>query len=69
MSVIAAQSRDRAVEVLLVQDGVFAELPGTLAVCVNDEDVVARGMDTAYRRVGYDEIARMVCDASSVTVW
>lgn len=69
MSVIAAQSGARPVEVVLVQDGVFADIPPPLAVCVNDEDVVARGIDTRYRRVGYDEIAKMVCDAACVTVW
>jgi sulfur transfer complex TusBCD TusB component (DsrH family) len=69
MSVIAAHSGDRTVEVVLVQDGVFAEIPAALAVCVNDEDVVARGIHTPYRRVGYDEIAKMVCDAACVTVW
>jgi sulfur transfer complex TusBCD TusB component (DsrH family) len=69
MSVIAAQSRDRSVEVVLVQDGVFVELPATLAVSVNGDDVAARGIDTPYRRVGYDDIAKMVCDAVCVTVW
>jgi hypothetical protein len=69
LAVIAAQGRDRAVDVLLVQDGVLAELPATFAVCVNDEDVAARGIDTTHRRVGYEEIAKMVCDATSVTVW
>jgi len=69
MSVIAAQSGARPVEVVLVQDGVFADIPASLAVCVNDEDVAARGIDTPYRRVGYTEIAKMVCDAACVTVW
>jgi hypothetical protein len=69
LSVIAAQSRERPVEVVLVQDGVFAELPALPAVCVNDEDVAARGIETPYRRVGYDDIANMVCGAASVTVW
>jgi sulfur transfer complex TusBCD TusB component (DsrH family) len=57
------------VEVVLVQDGVFADMPASLSVCVNDEDAAARGIDTPYRRVGYVDIARMVCDAASVTVW
>lgn len=69
MSVIAAQSAARPVQVVFVQDGVFADIPASLAVCVNDEDVVARGIDTPHRRVGYAEIAKMVCDAASVTVW
>lgn len=69
MAVIAAQSQDRSVEVVLVQDGVFVELPGALAVSVSNDDVTARGIETPYRRVGYDDIAKMVCDASSVMVW
>ena len=69
MSVIAAQSGARPVAVVLVQDGVFAEIPASPAVCVNDDDVVARGIETRYRRVKIDEIAKMVCDAASVTVW
>ncbi len=69
LSVIAAQSRERAVEVVLVQDGVFAELPASTPVCVNDEDATARGIDTPHRRVGYEDIAAMVCGAACVTVW
>ncbi len=69
LAVMAAQSRERGVEVVLVQDGVFADMPPSLSVCVSDEDVTARGIDTQHRRVGYDDIARMVCDAASVTVW
>lgn len=69
MSVIAAQSRERPVEVVLVQDGVFADVPASLSVYVNDEDAAARGIDPPHRRVGYTDIARMVCDAASVTVW
>jgi sulfur transfer complex TusBCD TusB component (DsrH family) len=69
MSVIAAQSGARPVEVVLVQDGVFADIPAALTVCVNDDDVAARGIDTPHRRVSYDEIAKMVCDAACVTVW
>ncbi len=69
MSVIAAQSRNGSVDVVLVQDGVFSEFPSPLAVSVSHDDVTARGIDTPYRRVGYDDIAKMVCDAASVTVW
>lgn len=69
VAVIAAQRRDRTVEVVLVQDGVFAQLPAETVVCVNDEDVTARGVDTSYRRVGYEHIAAMICGAERVTVW
>jgi hypothetical protein len=69
LAVMAAQSRERGVEVVLVQDGVFADMPPSFSVCVSDEDAAARGIDTQHRRVGYDDIARMVCDAASVTVW
>jgi hypothetical protein len=69
MSVIDAQSGARPVEVVLVQDGVFTDIPASPAVCVNGEDVVARGIDTPHRRVSYDELAKMVCEAACVTVW
>jgi sulfur transfer complex TusBCD TusB component (DsrH family) len=67
--VIAAQNGDAAVDVVLVQDGVFAEPPAGMAVVLSDEDVGARGIETPHRRVGYDEIAGMVVDAATVTVW
>ncbi|MFZ5875288.1 MAG: hypothetical protein ACOYXU_02650 [Nitrospirota bacterium] len=68
-AVIAAQGRESGVDVLLVQDGVFAEPPAGTTVWVNDEDVAARGIETPHRRVGYDEIAGMVVNAATVTVW
>lgn len=68
-AVIAEQNRESPVDVLLVQDGVFAEPPAGVSVCANDEDVAARGLDTPHRRVGYDEIAGMVVNAATVRVW
>jgi sulfur transfer complex TusBCD TusB component (DsrH family) len=69
VAMITEQSRRGPVGVILVQDGVYSELPAPCEVCVNDEDVTARGVTTAYRRVGYDDIARLVLDASTVMVW
>jgi sulfur transfer complex TusBCD TusB component (DsrH family) len=68
-AVIGAQGRESGVDVLLVQDGVYAEPPAGATVWVNDEDVAARGIETTHPRVGYDEIAGMVVKAATVTVW
>ncbi|MFZ5861278.1 MAG: hypothetical protein ACOYXR_00310 [Nitrospirota bacterium] len=68
-AVIAAQGRESPVDVVLVQDGVFAEPPAGTTVWVNDEDAQARGITTPHRQVGYDEIAGMVVNAATVTVW
>lgn len=68
-AMIEEQSRRGRVGVVLVQDGIFADMPASAEVCVNDEDVSARGVETVHRRVGYDEIARFVVDASTVMVW
>jgi sulfur transfer complex TusBCD TusB component (DsrH family) len=66
---IEEQGRRGHVGVVLVQDGIFAAMPASAEVYVNDEDARARGVETVYRRVGYDEIARFVVDASTVMVW
>ena len=70
-AVIAEQRRKGPVGVVLVQDGILADVSPSVDVdvYVNGEDAVARGVDTPYRRVGYEEIARFVADASSVMVW
>jgi sulfur transfer complex TusBCD TusB component (DsrH family) len=68
-AVIAAQNRESGVDVVLVQDGVFAEPPDGTTVWVNDDDVAARGIETPHRRVGYDELAGMVVNAATVRVW
>jgi sulfur transfer complex TusBCD TusB component (DsrH family) len=68
-AMIEEQSLRGRVGVVLVQDGIFADMPASAEVYVNDEDVKARGVETVHRRVGYDEIARFVVDASTVMVW
>ncbi len=68
-AMIEEQSRRGRVGVVLVQDGIFADMPASAEVYVNDEDVRARGVETVHHRVGYDEIARFVVDASTVMVW
>jgi sulfur transfer complex TusBCD TusB component (DsrH family) len=68
-AVIAEQRRKGPVGVVLVQDGILADVSPSVDVYVNGEDAVARGVETPYRRVGYEEIARFVADASSVMVW
>jgi len=68
-AVIAEQRRKGPVGVVLVQDGILADVLPSVDVYVNGEDAVARGVETPYRRVGYEEIARFVADASSVMVW
>lgn len=68
-AVIARQSRLGPVGVVLMQDGVFAEIPGAVEVYVNHEDAAARGIETAHRKVGYEEIAAFVVSASRVMVW
>lgn len=69
MAVIAQQTRNERVGVVLVQDGVWADVPETVDVCVNQEDARARGVETRHRRVGYDEIAELVVAAARVMVW
>jgi hypothetical protein len=68
-AVIAEQRRKGPVGVVLVQDGILTDVSPSVDVYVNGEDAAARGVDTPYRRVGYEEIARFVADASSVMVW
>ena len=68
-AVIAEQSRKGPVGVVLVQDGVFADLSSSVEMYVNGEDAAARGVDTPHRRVGYEEFARLVAEASTVMVW
>ncbi len=68
-AVMTEQSRKGPVGVVLVQDGILADVPPSVEVYVNREDAAARGVDTPHCRVDYDEIARFVVDASTVTVW
>ena len=69
MAVLTEQSRLGPVGAVLVQDGALTDVPAGVQIWVSDEDVTARNFTTAHQRVGYDEIARLVIEASTVMVW
>lgn len=69
VAVMTEQSRLGPVKAVLVQDGALADVPPGIQVWVSDEDVTARCLTTPHERIGYDEIARLVIEASTVMVW
>jgi len=69
VAVIAEQRRQGPVGVVLVQDATLAEVPSGVQVWVSDEDVTARSLRTLHQRIGYEEIARLVVEASTVMIW
>jgi len=68
-AMIADQGRRGPVGVVLVEDGVLANIPPGPSVWANADDVTARGITTPHRLIGYDEMAELVVAASRVTVW
>lgn len=69
VAVMTEQSRQGPVGAVLVEDGALTEVPSGVQVWVSDEDVTARNLTTPYQRIGYEEIARLVIEASTVMVW
>ncbi len=69
MEAIRNERQQRAVAVLLLQDGVLAkgDFPDETYAC--REDLDARGIQSPYRAADYDAIARLIAEHDRVITW
>ena len=63
------ERRQRAIALLLIQDGVLAkgDFPEETYACA--EDLIARGAARPYKAIGYPEMARLISECDRVIVW
>ncbi|MFQ5456176.1 MAG: DsrH/TusB family sulfur metabolism protein [Nitrospirota bacterium] len=69
LEIIEGEARNKKISILLVQDGVFADLDIPVNIYVNSEDIEARGIDTGYKEVDYEGIRKLIINHKRVIVW
>ncbi|MDX1763077.1 MAG: DsrH/TusB family sulfur metabolism protein [bacterium] len=63
------ECQGRAVAVLLLHDAVYTPPQGNMEVWACRDDVEARGIESAAKLIGYDEIVKLLLKAESTVCW
>lgn len=69
MEAIRNEQQQRAVAVLLLQDGVLTKGNFGNETYACQEDLDARGINSPHRAVDYDAIARLIAEHDRVITW
>ncbi|MBI5166845.1 MAG: hypothetical protein HY998_03755 [candidate division NC10 bacterium] len=69
LEVARYQADSREVSLLLIQDGVLADLMLDLPVYALTDDMEARGIQGRYLLVSYPEVVRLIFEHDKVIIW